>query len=1019
MTVHLIPSYRPVPPRFRLELIGPARVSLDGEPLTFAYEKVLALLAYLAVEADRPHRRTALAELLWPDQVEPAARHNLSQALFHLRRLLPDDLVADLLLTTRDTVRLSLADTVWVDVLSFRRLARSPDDERRTTDDRSPPAIEVSVVGRRSPADVARLEQAVALYRSEFLEGLGVGDSPGFDEWVLLTRESLRAQACAALRRLSAPEGGAPEIGRRSAYARRWAALDPFDEAAHRQLMLALAEHGQRAAALLQYEHCRRLLAAELGVEPDPATTALYEELKQHAPAAPPAVPQRDLRLDALPPPTRLIGRESDLAAVSALLADASSRLITITGPGGVGKTSLALAAADAAAFTHGICLVQLAAVHEPAQVPAAIAQALDLRLKDGAAPEDLVYAALAPRHALLLLDNCEHLLPGLVGLIGGLLAAAPRLSILATSRVALQLSHERRHQLAPLALPDDSEPPEAQRRAAAVALFIERALAVRPGLELDPVLVGAICRRLDGLPLAIELAAPRIRLIRLPELLARLERRLPLLSGGPRDLPERQQNLAATIDWSYQLLNPAQQALFRRLAVFVGGWTTAAAELGCADLAGDPAEVLDGLATLLDANLIVEMANPDGEPRCTMLETIREFALEQLAAGGELSRAQALHAQAMVSLAEQAERELAGPAQRVWLQRIDQERGNIRAALEWCLGHAVGAGLQIAGDLGRYWVLRGHRREGHDWLERLLAQAVPGDQPAPTDAERASGLLMSGMLAMFLGDLTLAEARLQDSLARFAQLGDERNIAWALNNLGNVALQRSDYAEAEGYYQRSLALRRAHGHTEGIASALNNLAEVARSQGDLQTARAYFEQSLIAYRQLGNDAYAASVMGHIGTILLQQGDYDGAEQMYVAGLTIAEGLGVKPVVRQVLNGLGDLACARRRYAEAKGHYRRCMAVAAEIQQTGAVALALQSLAAVAWAEEQAERAIALIAAATRYRGEVVEEPEVVAGYQRTLAALRGAVDGLTFAECWAYGAALSLERAIAYAALA
>lgn len=1059
MTAQLTPSQHPATARLSLELLGPARITLDGAPLAFAYEKVLALLAYLAVEADRPHRRTALAELLWPEQDGAAARHNLSQALFHLRRMLPDELVADLLETTRDTVRLHTTGVLWVDVGAFRRLTGAGAGGGVAADDARSPITESETAPRQAvfsihrpgmPADaevasrtavVDRLAHAVALYRSEFLEGLGVGDSPDFDEWVLLTRESLRAQACAALRRLSAPEGGVPEIVRRGAYARRWATLDPLDEAAHRQLMLALAAHGQRAAALLQYEQCRRLLASELGLEPEPATTALYEELRRQAsqtPVAglPPNLPARH-RAISTPPlqSTRLVGRVRDLATLAVLLADPLRRLVTITGPGGVGKTRLALQAAaeGASLFADGVCWVRLAGVREPALVPAALARALDLPQPDPRPLAVQLADALADRQLLLVLDNCEHLLPELAGQMAGLLDAAPQLVILATSRAALQISHERRYPLAPLALPAADLPPEAQRNTAAVALFIERAQAIRPGIALDPVVIGAICRRLDGLPLAIELAATRTRLISPPDLLARLERRLPLLSGGPRDLPERQQNLAATIDWSYRLLSPAQQALFRRLAVFVGGWTTAAAEAvskqteegkrqhsahaPVAHKSPNPPDVLDGLAALLDASLIVEMANPTGEPRCTMLETIREFAHEQLADCGELALAQALHAQALADLASRAGGELTGQDQRMWLQRIDQEQGNFQAALEWCLHHAVGLGMRLAGDLGRYWVLRGQRREGHHWLERLLAAADCPDQPAPTVTERAYALLISGVLAMILSDQSNAEERLRASLALYRTLDDPRNLARALNGIGCVTLRPCQLSEAEGYLQEGLAVSRAVGDVEGAAVALRYLGEAARMRDDLPLAQHLMEQSLAAYREAGDRAYEAVLLARIGDLLLCQDDVEGARQIFTASGAVAGEVGIRPVFWLVQRGLGDIAYRQGHHADAQQHYRQALIVANEVKLYGALPSLLLRLAFSAWADAPSEWAVVLLSAAHTLLEGALDDPVLEAETERCLAAMRAILDPPTFAQAWAYGAALSLERAMAYAA--
>ncbi|MBC8075676.1 MAG: tetratricopeptide repeat protein, partial [Chloroflexales bacterium] len=762
-----------------------------------------------------------------------------------------------------------------------------------------------------------------------------------------------------------------------------------------------------------------RTLQDELGIEPEPATLALYEELKRSAaPVLPrPATPARA----ALPlPPTRLIDRERELGELAALLAAPTNRLITITGPGGVGKTRLALhvATANAPAFADGVCFVPLAPIREPAQVLIAIAQALGVPQNDARPLEQLVAAALAQRQLLLLLDNCEHLLPAAATLVAPLLAAAPLVVVLATSRVTLRLTPERRYALAPLSLESDDQTADVHSvQSAAVALFVERAQAARPAVELDYAAMGAICRRLDGLPLAIELAATRARLLNPHKLLARLEQRLPLLSSSLRDVPERQQTLHATIDWSYQLLDPYQQALFRRLAVFAGGWTVAAAEAVCADLSHPATGVLDALSALLDASLISEMTGT-GEPRCTMLETIREYAHEQLAAQGELARAQELHAGYVVALGAQAALELSGANQLEWLQRCDDELDNLRTVLSWCSAHAVGAGLRLASDLSRFWDVRGYRREGRDWLETLLDHARQPNDPAPAIEERAAGLLVAGMLAMYLSDFDPATRRLRESLGLYHQLEDQQNIARVLNNLGNVALQQGAYPQAERYYRESLALRRELNHTMGMAASLNNLAITTRLQGDPQAAKAYYDQSLTLYQQAGDRVAAASVMGHIATILLNQGEYSQAQQLYEASHAIAQELGHKPGLRHTLAGLGHVARSQLRYSEAKQYFRQSLRLSVEIQHIKAVAGDLVCFATIAWAEQRVERAAVLLsaAAALNHSAQTAQPPEGIVEFEEHLALVRAALDAASFDGAWARGQGLSLDQAAALA---
>lgn len=986
------------PARLTLALLGPVQIVLDSQPLSFAYEKAQMLLIYLALEPGHAHRRMQLAELLWPEQDEASARHNLSQAIFTLRRAIHDTPQQPLLIATREALQLHPGYPIWVDVLAFRRLLAG------------------------AAQQLEQLEQAATLYCGEFLEGFGVGDSAELEEWVLLMREQLRAQASGLLQRLSDPTIGLLDPGRICDYARHWVALDPLDEAAHRRLMQALAHNGQRAAALTQYEHCRRLLDAELGLEPEPETIALYEELKQRtAPAA-----HSSPRPIQLPQPgTRLIGREQELAALTELVCKPGSRLITISGPGGVGKTRLALAAAtqSAAYFPDGVIWLALAPIREPAQLLMALAQVLHVSHNDRRPLETLIHEALAQRQALLLLDNAEHLLPALALLVNELLAAAPYLVILVTSRMVLRLSQEQRYLLMPLRLPDEKQPDQEIQASAAVALFIERSQAVRPGVELDLTAIREICQRLDGLPLAIELAATRTRLLSPTKLLARLQRRLPLLSGGLADMPQRHQTLQATIDWSYQLLDSSQQLLLQRLAIFADGWTLAAAEAVCADVqATDLAmtSVLDGLTALLDASLINAAPNAAGELRFSMLETIREFALEQITTQAHLEDSQQRHANYFVALAAQAAPALSGPEQGIWLRHFDDELDNIRAVLIWCLEHDIGAGLCLASDLHRFWLVRGYRREGRDWLYSLLKHDILTHGPAASAQQRAYALLIAGMLSMFMSDFKAATDELQESLEIYLHLEEPYYIAWALNNLGNVALQQNDYTQAEQYYQESLTLRQQIKHVLGMASTCNNLGEVKRQQGDLSAARVYFEQSLAWYQEDGDVSSAASVMGHIATVLLKQGQLEEAQQLYEASYIIAQELGNKAGMRQTQNGLGNVAYMRGRYAQARQHYQNSLILAVEIDHLGAISLAMLGLARLASAEQNFEQAIMLlgVAAALDKSAHLSHDPDDKSSFEELLGTLQAQLDSSHFEVAWQRGQALPIKQAIAMACL-
>ena len=683
-----------------------------------------------------------------------------------------------------------------------------------------------------------------------------------------------------------------------------------------------------------------------------------------------PPLQSLDRRAHNLPvQPTPLIGREQVSATACGLLRRADVRLLTLTGPGGTGKTRLGLqVAADLLEdFEDGVYFVPLAAIRDPALVASSIAQTLGIQEKAGQVLLDSLKESLQDQQHLLVLDNFEQVV-AVAPLVAELLATCPRLKCLVTSRVVLRLSGEHEFPVPPLELPDPRRLPavDALSQYAAVALFIQRALAVKPDFRVDNAnapAVAEICVRLDGLPLAIELAAARIKLLPPQAMLGRLGHRLELLRGGARDVPDRHQTLRHAIAWSYDLLEASEQALFRRIAVFTRGCTLEATEVVCQavhDPAADPGqslEVLDGVASLVDKSLLRQQEQASGEPRFRMLETIREYGLECLTASGEEHAIRRAHADCYLALVEAAEPALTGPEQTTWLERLETEHDNLRAALRWAEeGGEAEIGLRLAGALCQFWLMRGHLREGQEWLARLLGLAGA----SPYTAARAKALTRAGHLADNLSDYAAAHAFFAESLAIRRELGEKGSIAAALNDLGWVASHRNDFTTARTLSEESLALWRELGDKAGIATSLHNLGWVAYYQGEYAAAYALGQESLGLRRELGDKRGVAFELGGMGRTAHRQGDYRRATALLEEALAMCQDMGVKQLFAWTSSHLAEVAYDQGNDERATALLEESLTLFRDIGHQYGPALTLGVLGTVAHEQGDNERAIAL-----------------------------------------------------------
>ncbi len=746
----------------------------------------------------------------------------------------------------------------------------------------------------------------------------------------------------------------------------------------------------------------------------------LYQVGARDLPAAFPPLKSLNASPNNLPVQlTSFIGRSREIVQARQMLEGA--RLVSLLGPGGTGKTRLALqvAAEVFERFPDGVWLVELAPISDPMLVAEAVASAVGIH-QPARAAADAVADVLRPKKALLVLDNCEHLQDASALLADTLLRRCPDLRILATSREPLAVAGEITFRVPPLGIPkpDGTQPPDHGGQFAAVQLFVERAAQFRPGFQVtaeNVAVIAQICRRLDGMPLAIELAAARVKVLSVEQIAARLDDRFRLLTGGFRTELPHHQTLRATMDWSYDLLDEDEARVFRRLAVFVGGFALDAAEQVCAGGPIDSGHVLDLLARLVDKSLIVAEDAPSGDQRYRLLETIRQYALDRLVESGEAEALRVHHQAHYQGLAEQAERHLHGPEQKAWLDRLQAEHDNLRSALQWTSTDPAGAeaGLRLAGALWWFWDVRGFWNEGRRWLRETLARGEGASAEARVKAMNAAA-----SLAIWAGHTAEAGTLAQESLVLSQQIGDKRSTASCLVVLGVEACRLEDYRRARELGSEGLSISSQLGDGWGSSLARIVLAFVAREQRDFETATELLQESLKGLQAMGHQWGIALVTNTLGLVARDQGDDERARELLEEAFRRFEALGDRSFMAYASLILGVIAVAGGRVAEAEVQFCASLRARRDLQDRRGIATCLAALGCAASRQDAFERAARLFGAAETTRDAVGGSvPTLIRSeYEERVSATRQALGDAAFAAAWAVGKAMDAEDAVAYA---
>ena len=923
-----------------IRLFGGFEVRVRGEPLPRLRSRSEQwLLALLALRRGRPATRGSLAQSLWPfpDHAADRAAYNLRRALSNLRKALGCE---------AQRLRADGPASLCLDLAGARIDAND--------------FAEAVCRGDR-----LALEAAAALYAGPLLPECR-------EPWAAAARADFERCYLDCLQRLAGHDAAAGDFAGAACRLRSALAASPLNESLVRDLMSALHRGGDTPAALAAYQQLSTALHRECNAYAAPETTALYHALRTELRSRPrPAAASEagrtapaESRVHRLPVPLNpLIGRDEAVHEIASLLRD--QRLVTLTGAGGVGKTRLAIrVAADAGAeFADGVCFVDLAAVSDPERVEQAVGAALEL-------PDDRpLEQHLRPRWLLLVLDNCEHMVDACAGLTAHLLSFCPHLRVLATSRQSLGAAGENVWRVSSLSLPEHDVPPAGEldiesfeRRYSAIALFAARARQAARSFALtatNTADVARICRQLDGIPLAIELAAARTASLTIEQIADRLSDRFQLLTQGPRTVRSRQQTLEAAIKWSFDLLDPRDGDLLRALSVYAGGWTLETAERAGAAIGLAPDVAVDVLGRLVDRSLVIHDAQ-SRSARYRFLETVRQYCTTKWMDCAAYRAAAARHLAEMLRIVEEAAPHLQGVDQSRWFERIDAEHANILAALEWSATEPEAAerAVRLAGYLWRFWHRRGYLGIGRRYIAAALAQSAAAGPTQP----RAVAAIGAGMLAFFQGDIEDARRRLGESLATADALADDRLRANALHSLGQMEWNQGEYNAAAARFAEVLRIQRALGDTAQIPATLNFLGIVASDSFDFDAARAYFEESLAMARALEDRRLIASALHGLAHMAFNQADYATARERYAEELALARAMNDRELAARTLHRLGSVEQMLEDYPSARRLFEESLFAAEELQYRDLESAALQSLGATACAQAELVTAAACFA---------------------------------------------------------